>query len=116
MNFAQGIPYILLLFMFLGFCTCLDIISITQPIRDGDVLVSNGEMFALRFFSPGKSNHCYIGIWYHKIPEKTVVWVANRDHPINDTSGYLSIDTKGKLVLIDNNDQTVPVIAAYIET
>ncbi|KAF3457330.1 hypothetical protein FNV43_RR01987 [Rhamnella rubrinervis] len=100
--------------MFLGFCTCLDTISITQPIRDspdgdGDVLVSNGETFALGFFSPGKSNYRYVGIWYHKIPEKTVVWVANRDNPINDTSGFLSIDTQGNLVLFDNNDQTVPV-------
>ncbi|KAF3455593.1 hypothetical protein FNV43_RR00227 [Rhamnella rubrinervis] len=114
MNFAFGVPYILLQFMFLGFCTCLDTISITQPIRDspdgdGDVLVSNGETFALGFFSPGKSNYRYVGIWYHKIPEKTVVWVANRDNPINDTSGFLSIDTQGNFVLFDNNDQTVPV-------
>ncbi|KAF3455515.1 hypothetical protein FNV43_RR00146 [Rhamnella rubrinervis] len=99
--------------MFFGFCTCLDTISTTQPIRDGDgsgdVLVSNGDTFALGFFSPGKSNYRYVGIWYHKIPEKTVVWVANRDNPINDTSGFLSIDTQGNLVLFDNNDQTVPV-------
>ncbi|KAF3456563.1 hypothetical protein FNV43_RR01217 [Rhamnella rubrinervis] len=105
MNFAFGVPYILLQFMFLGFCTCLDTISITQPIRDspdgdGDVLVSNGETFALGFFSPGKSNYRYVGIWYHKIPEKTVVWVANRDNPINDTSGFLSIDTQGNFVLL----------------
>ncbi|KAF3455471.1 hypothetical protein FNV43_RR00100 [Rhamnella rubrinervis] len=99
--------------MFLGLCSCLDTISITQPIRDGDgggdVLVSIGETFALGFFSPGKSNYRYVGIWYHKITRKTVVWVANRDNPINDTSGFLSIDTKGSLVLFDNNDQTVPV-------
>ena len=113
MNFAPGIPYIWFQFLFLVLCTCLDTISITQTIRDGDgggdVLVSNGETFALGFFSPDKSNYRYVGIWYHKIPEKTVVWVANRDNPINDTSGFLSIDTQGKLVLFDNNDQTVPV-------
>ncbi|KAF3457335.1 hypothetical protein FNV43_RR01992 [Rhamnella rubrinervis] len=89
-----------------------DTISITQPIRDGDgsgdVLVSIGETFAIGFFSPGKSNYRYVGIWYHKITEKTVVWVANRDNPINGTSGFLSIDTQGNLVLFDNNDQTVP--------
>ena len=113
MNFALRILYILFQFLFLVLCTCLDTISITQPIRDGDgggdVLVSNGEMFALGFFSPSKSNYRYVGIWYHKIPEKTVVWVANRDNPINNTSGFLSIDTKGNLVPFDNNDQTVPV-------
>ncbi|KAF3457329.1 hypothetical protein FNV43_RR01986 [Rhamnella rubrinervis] len=113
MNFAPGIPYILFQFLFLGLCSCLETISITQPIRDGDgggsILVSSGEIFALGFFSPGKSNYRYVGIWYHKITEKSVVWVANRDNPINDTSGFLSIDTQGNLVLFDNNDQKVPV-------
>ncbi|KAF3456955.1 hypothetical protein FNV43_RR01610 [Rhamnella rubrinervis] len=113
MNFEPQIPYILFQFLFLGLCNGLDTISITQPIKDGDgggdVLVSNGETFALGFFSPGKSNYRYVGIWYHKIPGKTVVWVANRDNPINGTSGFLSIDTQGNLVLFDNNDQTVPV-------
>ncbi|KAF3457318.1 hypothetical protein FNV43_RR01975 [Rhamnella rubrinervis] len=110
MNFAQGIPFALLQFLFLVHCTCLDTISITQPLRDGDVLVSNGETFALGFFSPGKSKYRYVGIWHHKIPEKMVVWVANRDNPINDTSGFLSIDTHGNLVLLfDNNYQTVRV-------
>ncbi|KAF3458031.1 hypothetical protein FNV43_RR02695 [Rhamnella rubrinervis] len=110
MNFASGIPYILLQFLFLGLCSCLDTISISQSIRDGDVLVSNGETFALGFFSPGRSNYRYVGIWYHKIPEQMVVWVANRNNPINGTSGFLSVDTQGNLVLLfDNNDQTVPV-------
>ncbi|KAF3457322.1 hypothetical protein FNV43_RR01979 [Rhamnella rubrinervis] len=113
MNFVPGIQYILFQFLFLGLCTCLDTISITQPLRDGDgggdVLVSNGDTFALGFFSPGNSNYRYVGIWYHKITEETVVWVANRDNPINNTSGFLSIDTQGNLVLYDNNDQTVPV-------
>ncbi|KAF3455589.1 hypothetical protein FNV43_RR00223 [Rhamnella rubrinervis] len=113
MNFEPQISYILIQFLFLGLCSCHDTISITQPIKDGDgggdVLVSNGETFALGFFSPGKSNYRYVGIWYHKISEKTVVWVANRDNPIKNTSGFLSIDTQGNLVLSDNNDQTVPV-------
>ncbi|KAF3456952.1 hypothetical protein FNV43_RR01607 [Rhamnella rubrinervis] len=113
MNFKPQIPYIFIQFLFLGLCSCHDTISITQPIKDGDgggdVLVSNGETFALGFFSPGKSNYRYVGICYHKITEKTVVWVANRDNPINGTSGFLSIDTHGNLVLFDSNDQTVPV-------
>ncbi|KAF3457340.1 hypothetical protein FNV43_RR01997 [Rhamnella rubrinervis] len=110
MNFPQIIPCTLLQFLFLGLCTCLDTISITQPIRDGDALVSNGETFALGFFTPGKPNYQYVGIWCHKIPQKTIVWVANRDNPINNTSGFVSIDTRGNLVVVfDNNDQTVPV-------
>ncbi|GJS05066.1 G-type lectin S-receptor-like serine/threonine-protein kinase, partial [Tanacetum coccineum] len=36
---------------------------------------------------PGKSKNRYLGIWYKKISEGTVVWVANRQTPINNTSG-----------------------------
>ncbi|KAF2303579.1 hypothetical protein GH714_019584 [Hevea brasiliensis] len=90
------------------FCTSLDTITINQPIVDGDVIVSTGETFALGFFSPGKSSYRYLGIWYNKISEKTVVWVANRDSPINDTSGVLSITSHGNLVLNSRN-QTTPL-------
>ncbi|XP_059624155.1 G-type lectin S-receptor-like serine/threonine-protein kinase At1g11410 isoform X1 [Cornus florida] len=88
------------------FCTSTDTISLNQPIRDnhGDKLVSSGEFFALGFFSPGNSNKRYIGIWYNKVQEQTIVWVANRDNPINDTSGVLSIDKTGNLVVHNGND------------
>ena len=110
MNFARWVSSALLQFLLLRLCTSLDTVSITQPLRDGDVVVSNGETFALGFFSPGRSNYRYLGIWYHKVPGQTIVWVANRDNPINDTSGFLSIDTHGNLVVFyDDNDQTVPL-------
>ncbi|XP_059660688.1 G-type lectin S-receptor-like serine/threonine-protein kinase At1g11410 isoform X2 [Cornus florida] len=88
------------------FCTSTDTISLNQSIRDnyGDKLVSSGEFFVLGFFSPGNSNKRYIGIWYHKVQEQTIVWVANRDNPINDTSGVLSIDKTGNLVVHNGND------------
>ncbi|KAF2318247.1 hypothetical protein GH714_003538 [Hevea brasiliensis] len=61
------------------------------------------------FFSPGSSRFRYLGIWYHKVREQTVVWVANRNHPINDSSGVLSIDRYGNLILYSNHNQKVPV-------
>ncbi|KAL7166773.1 hypothetical protein ACSBR2_037451 [Camellia fascicularis] len=100
----------LLLFFFFGFCKSRDTITPTQPIKDGDLLVSNNETFALGFFSPGNgtSNRRYVGIWYHKISKQTVVWVANRDNPINSTSGAMSIDQHGNLVIYnDDNSQNV---------
>uniref|UniRef100_A0A2N9HI47 Bulb-type lectin domain-containing protein n=1 Tax=Fagus sylvatica TaxID=28930 RepID=A0A2N9HI47_FAGSY len=71
-------------------------------------LVSNQKAFALGFFSPGNSNLRYVGIWYNEITEQTVVWVANRDNPLNDTSGVLSINGQGNLVLHKQN-QTFPI-------
>uniref|UniRef100_A0A2N9I596 non-specific serine/threonine protein kinase n=1 Tax=Fagus sylvatica TaxID=28930 RepID=A0A2N9I596_FAGSY len=83
-------------------------ITPNQPIKDGQILVSNQKTFALGFFSPGNSNRRYVGIWYNDITEKTVVWVANRDNPLNDTSGVLSINSQGNLVL-HNQNQTFPI-------
>ncbi|THF97394.1 hypothetical protein TEA_023751 [Camellia sinensis var. sinensis] len=99
----------LLLFLFFGFCKSRDTITPTRPIKDGDLLVSNDETFALGFFSPGNgtSNRRYVGIWYYKISEQAVVWVANRDKPINGTSGAMSIDQHGNLVIYDDNSQHV---------
>nr|XP_023924672.1 G-type lectin S-receptor-like serine/threonine-protein kinase RKS1 [Quercus suber] len=74
-------------------------LTISKHIRDGQVLVSKGQNFALGFFSPGVSANRYVGIWYNKAPQNPVVWVANRDNPINDSSGILSIDAHGNLVL-----------------
>nr|GEV21142.1 G-type lectin S-receptor-like serine/threonine-protein kinase At4g27290 [Tanacetum cinerariifolium] len=50
-------------------CTAIDTISANQEIKDGQTVVSNGEMFELGFFSPGKTKNRYLGIWYKKISE-----------------------------------------------
>ncbi|XP_062160763.1 G-type lectin S-receptor-like serine/threonine-protein kinase At1g11410 isoform X3 [Alnus glutinosa] len=87
-------------------CISLDTISPDESIKDGDILVSKGFTFALGFFSPENSSRRYVGIWYNKVPEQTVVWVANRDSPLNDTSGVLSINSHGNLVLNSKNRST----------
>ncbi|KAM0062541.1 putative protein kinase RLK-Pelle-DLSV family [Helianthus debilis subsp. tardiflorus] len=81
-------------------CNSLDTISTNQEIKDGKTtLVSEGEMFELGFFSPGKPKNRYMGIWYKKISYGTVVWVANRETPIADTSGLLKLTRLGNLVI-----------------
>uniref|UniRef100_A0A2N9HI57 Receptor-like serine/threonine-protein kinase n=1 Tax=Fagus sylvatica TaxID=28930 RepID=A0A2N9HI57_FAGSY len=100
---------VLLLSLVFRICISFDTITLNQPIKDGgDNLVSNQKAFALGFFSPGNSNLRYVGIWYNEITEQTVVWVANRDNPLNDTSGVLSINGQGNLVLHKQN-QTFPI-------
>ncbi|KAK1304628.1 Receptor-like serine/threonine-protein kinase SD1-8 [Acorus calamus] len=84
-----------------------DSIIPTKPLKDGKTLISSNETFELGFFS-GNSNKRYVGIWYHKIPTHTNVWVANRDDPIiNDRGGVLRIDNNGNLVLIDGGGNLV---------
>ena len=117
MNPAKGNTSLLLLSLLLVFpiCTSLDSITPNQPLKDGDgqLLLSNQKTFALGFFSVGSSSHCYVGIWYNLITEQTVVWVANRDTPLNDSAGVLSINSKGNLVLHTQN-QTTPIWSAIV--
>uniref|UniRef100_A0A2P2II72 non-specific serine/threonine protein kinase n=1 Tax=Rhizophora mucronata TaxID=61149 RepID=A0A2P2II72_RHIMU len=112
MNTVKGsiTKWLLLLFLVFPSCTSTtDTITPSNPIRDGDVLVSSGQSWALGFFSPNNSTRRYVGIWYYKVPEQTVIWAANRDHPINGTSGTLTINPQGNLVVYEDNQSVVPV-------
>lgn len=94
----------------------VDKITVNQTIRDGlSTIESAGGVFTLGFFGPGSSNRRYLGIWYTKILNRTVVWVANRETPLLDTSGVLRADANGSLVLLDGANNivwsTVPSIS-----
>ncbi|XP_075669236.1 G-type lectin S-receptor-like serine/threonine-protein kinase At4g27290 isoform X3 [Castanea sativa] len=94
-----------LLLLFFVFSDAADSITQSQFISDsnGTTLISKDQGFALGFFSPGNSKNRYLGIWYNKIPGKTVVWVANRGTPITDSSGVLMVNSSGSLVLLGQN-------------
>ncbi|XP_057985632.1 G-type lectin S-receptor-like serine/threonine-protein kinase RKS1 isoform X1 [Hevea brasiliensis] len=101
--------YVLLGLHTFTFCISTDTIIINQTIREGDLLISKQNKFALGFFSPGNSSYRYLGIWFFTLPLQTVVWVANRNHPIIGSAGVLSINQYGNLVLYGNRDEEVPV-------
>ena len=86
--------------IFLESSTAADTITPTQPLNDGETLVSSGQTFELGFFSPGDSKSRYLGIWYKNSPN-TTVWVANRENPIEGSYGVLSIGNDGNLVLLN---------------
>ncbi|XP_021809321.1 G-type lectin S-receptor-like serine/threonine-protein kinase RKS1 [Prunus avium] len=111
MNFTKGLIVTALVqfVLLIRCCNSIDSITTDQAIRDGEVLVSNGEVFELGFFSPGKSTNRYVGIWYKRDKEKTVVWVANRDDPISETSGVLSIGAHGNLILYARNQSNITI-------
>ncbi|XP_060189355.1 G-type lectin S-receptor-like serine/threonine-protein kinase At4g27290 isoform X2 [Lycium barbarum] len=85
----------------------LDTITTDKSIRDGDTIISAGGIYELGFFSPGNSKNRYVGIWYKKIAPRTVIWVANRNIPLNDTSGVLTLKTNGVLVLVDDSNVSI---------
>ena len=82
-----------------------DIIFQNQSISDGQTpgqtLVSMRKEFVLGFFSPGASSNRYVGIWHNDVSERRVVWVANRNNPLQDTSGILKFDNSSNLIVLD---------------
>ncbi|KAK9063014.1 hypothetical protein SSX86_016884 [Deinandra increscens subsp. villosa] len=76
-----------------------DTITPDQIIRDGDTLVSADEMYEFGFFTPEASRYRYLGIWYKTISPQRVVWVANRNTPIQDSSGEFRVLTNGSLLV-----------------
>lgn len=80
-----------------------DSITAAQSMNDSQTLVSSGQKFELGFFTTGSSGDQYLGIWYKNIPSKTIVWVANRDSPLQNSSGILTFNNDGKLVLLNQS-------------
>ncbi|GLJ57937.1 hypothetical protein SUGI_1392280 [Cryptomeria japonica] len=77
-----------------------DTLSLGASLTGKQTIISKNGTFELGFFSPNGSKW-YIGIWYAKIPEKTYVWVANRETPARNRSGVLKLSREGNLVLFD---------------
>ncbi|KAM1044820.1 hypothetical protein ACFX2I_035788 [Malus domestica] len=86
--------------------TALGTITPSGYIRDADTLVSVGGSYELGFFSPGKSKSRYLGIWYTASTD-AVVWVANRETPLGDSSGLLKLTELGVLVLLNSSNNIV---------
>ncbi|XP_022877597.1 G-type lectin S-receptor-like serine/threonine-protein kinase At4g27290 isoform X2 [Olea europaea var. sylvestris] len=82
-----------------------DTMTTTQILRDGETIISSGGIFELGFFSPGNSKNRYVGMWYKNITDKKVVWVANREIPVSNTSGVvLKVIEPGLLVLLNESN------------
>ncbi|KAM4110796.1 hypothetical protein ACJW30_05G019200 [Castanea mollissima] len=85
----------------LNLTVAIDTIRSSQSINDTEFIISNGSAFRLGFFSPANSTNRYLGIWYNNISVFTVIWVANRQKPLKDSSGILTISKEGNLVVLN---------------
>ncbi|KAG4986813.1 hypothetical protein JHK82_034433 [Glycine max] len=85
-------------------CSTGDTLKAGQKITLNSLenLVSSNRTFELGFFPLSGSSSVvksYLGIWYHGLEPQTVVWVANRDKPVLDSSGVFRIAEDGNLVI-----------------
>ncbi|XP_030538542.2 G-type lectin S-receptor-like serine/threonine-protein kinase At2g19130 [Rhodamnia argentea] len=72
-----------------------------ESLSRNRTLISRGGTFEMGFFSPGNTGKHYIGIWYKGLPQKTVVWVANRNRSVSDPfSSELKLLRDGNLVIV----------------
>uniref|UniRef100_A0A2N9FE46 Uncharacterized protein n=1 Tax=Fagus sylvatica TaxID=28930 RepID=A0A2N9FE46_FAGSY len=78
-------------------------LSVEQP---EEVLISPNRVFSAGFYSVGVEAFCF-AIWFSKLPShqnsssRTVVWMANRDQPVNGRHSKLSLLKTGDLILTD---------------
>nr|GLL34808.1 uncharacterized protein LOC109155677 [Ipomoea trifida] len=75
-------------------------------VTEGATLVSDGKRFELGFFLDEENSNWYAGIWYYKLNPQTIVWVANRDFPVQDSEGAVAIKEDGNLCVVDNTGAT----------
>ncbi|KAK9064108.1 hypothetical protein SSX86_017980 [Deinandra increscens subsp. villosa] len=98
--FLLLLSHVAFLFLLLTICTSSDTISVYQNITDGDTIVSRNEKFELGFFSPGSSTNRYLGIWFKNTSPHAVIWVANRETPLSNTLGMVTLNNQGILSVV----------------
>ncbi|XP_047164829.1 G-type lectin S-receptor-like serine/threonine-protein kinase At1g11300 [Vigna umbellata] len=95
----------ILCFYVLDVCIAIDNITSSQSIKDPETLRSKDGNFTLGFFTPQNSTNRYVGIWWKS--QSTVIWVANRNQALNDSSGIVTISEDGNLVVLNGQKQVI---------
>ncbi|KAF2304020.1 hypothetical protein GH714_026315 [Hevea brasiliensis] len=82
------------------------VIAFWEP--DGTNSQLTSQLFELGFFTPNNNSHNqYVGIWFKEVVPKTVIWVANREKPVANSSSSLTIGSDGNLRLVDGQQNTI---------
>ncbi|XP_031487613.1 G-type lectin S-receptor-like serine/threonine-protein kinase At4g27290 [Nymphaea colorata] len=94
------------LFLLLLFCLLQDPLAIaTDTLLPGQALTGSTRItsadgvFELGYFSLGNPSRYYVGIRFKEVPIDNVVWVANRDRPLEDSTAEFKISEDGNLVI-----------------
>ncbi|ESQ28669.1 hypothetical protein EUTSA_v10018192mg [Eutrema salsugineum] len=82
-----------LFFLCIHVSSAVDTISADFTLSGDQTVVSSGETFEM-------------GMWYKQLPQRTVLWVANRDKPVTDKNTSVLKISDGNLVLLDGKNQT----------
>nr|XP_048323287.1 uncharacterized protein LOC125420651 [Ziziphus jujuba var. spinosa] len=72
-----------------------------MTLRSDETLISAGGVFELGFFTPNKSTNEHLGIWFKNDRNKKQVGVALREISFIKSTGFLTIQYNGNLVISD---------------
>ncbi|KAL2485182.1 G-type lectin S-receptor-like serine/threonine-protein kinase [Abeliophyllum distichum] len=102
-------PYIMLLFLLIiiSFSRAANSKYLLQlrrgaslSVEGDDFITSPDNSFTCGFYGMG-SNAYWFAIWFTNSKDKTVVWTANRNMPVNSQGSRVSIRGDGTMVLTD---------------
>ncbi|KAA8537801.1 hypothetical protein F0562_027619 [Nyssa sinensis] len=71
-----------------------------------DVLISPNGVFLAGYHRVGDNAFCF-AIWFKKSSGPTLVWMANRDNPVNGKGSKLTLLKDGNLILTDAGRNTL---------
>ncbi|KAG8057674.1 hypothetical protein GUJ93_ZPchr0002g23408 [Zizania palustris] len=109
MDSAASTAFITFLLLLPRLCASAgDKIELGEQLLPGKPITSDGGAFVLGFFSPSNSTPArqYIGVWYN-VPERTVVWVANREAPAIITNQSSSSSSSVPKLALTNDSNLV---------
>ncbi|TXG58691.1 hypothetical protein EZV62_016520 [Acer yangbiense] len=93
-----------LIFLFLSFQTSTSLLTRGSSLSVEDnshVLTSPDKTFTCGFYSIGDENAYWFSVWFTNSSNRTVVWMANRDRPVNGQGSRVSLRRNGAMVLTD---------------
>ncbi|XP_027913660.1 G-type lectin S-receptor-like serine/threonine-protein kinase At4g27290 isoform X2 [Vigna unguiculata] len=100
---SQQILMLIIYTTFFCFMPTSSTITPNQSLQYHETLVSSAGTFEAGFFDFGNSRRQYFGIWYKSILPRTIVWVANRNVPAQNSTAVLKLTHQGDLVILDGS-------------
>ncbi len=91
-----------------AYCSVIYNITTIRAVSPEQTLNSPRQIFELGFFTPNNNSHNqYVGIWFKEVSPQTVIWVANREKPVTNSSASLIIGSYGNLRLLDGQRNSI---------
>ncbi|KAL5063206.1 hypothetical protein RYX36_024943 [Vicia faba] len=100
-----------LLIFFVPIVISLRSLTPEKSINYNDYLVSETGNFEAGFTNIENSQNIYFCIWYKNLNPRTIVWVANRDTPLQNSTGVFNFKLKltdtGNPAIVDGSENTI---------